>query len=225
LNGVDLAIAPGEIVCLLGPSGCGKSTTLRIAAGLEMVQQGRVVVDGVEVASPRTFVPPEHRHVGLMFQDLALFPHLTVLDNVAFGLGRQNAATRRKIVHKLLERMGLSRYADSYPHTLSGGEQQRVALARALAPEPLVLLLDEPFSSLDRRLREQVRDETLALLVNDAVATLMVTHDAEEALLMADRIAIMRDGKIVQIGAGEELYDHPSDAFVARFLEIGRAHV
>lgn len=219
LNGVDLSIAPGEILCLLGPSGCGKSTTLRIAAGLETVQNGQVMIDGIEVASPDHFIPPERRSVGLMFQDLALFPHLTVRDNVAFGLGREkNAETRRGIAQALLNRVGLERYAAQYPHTLSGGEQQRVALARALAPEPSVLLLDEPFSSLDRRLREQVRDETLALLAEHAVATLLVTHDAEEALFMADRIAVMQKGRIVQVGAGAELYDHPSNAFVARFL-------
>jgi len=223
LRGLDLEIAPGEITCLLGPSGCGKSTSLRVAAGLEPIQEGRVEIADVEVARPGFSVPPERRRVGLMFQDYALFPHLRVVDNVAFGVREGDKAAKRRAATELLARLGVERYAKDFPHVLSGGEQQRVALARALAPRPVVMLLDEPFSGLDRRLRDRVRTDTLEVLRELSVATLLVTHDSEEAMLMADRIALMRDGVIVQSGTAAELYSRPESAFAASFF--GEANV
>ncbi len=218
LRGLDLEIARGEITCLLGPSGCGKTTSLRVAAGLEPIQEGRVEIAGTEVSRPGHSVPPERRRVGLMFQDYALFPHLRVIDNVAFGLREGDKSAKRKTAMELLARLGVEGYARDFPHVLSGGEQQRVALARALAPRPVVMLLDEPFSGLDRRLRDRVRNDTLDVLREMSVATLLVTHDAEEAMLMADRIALMRDGAIVQFGTASELYAHPESAFAAAFF-------
>ena len=164
LDHVSLDLPPGEVLCLLGPSGCGKTTLLRIAAGVERPTSGRVLLDGQEVAGPDRFVPPEKRGVGLMFQDFALFPHLTILQNVAFGLGWMNRAEANAEALAALARVGLAHYAQEYPHILSGGEQQRVALARAIAPRPSVLLMVEPFSGLDPRLREKIREETLAIL-------------------------------------------------------------
>ena len=223
LKGVDLTVAPGEIVCLLGPSGCGKTTLLRLAAGLETLQQGRIALSGRLVSTPAETLPPEDRRVGLMFQDFALFPHLTVLDNVAFGLRGHSAEIKRQTARALLQRVGLAGVAGTYPHHRSGGEQQRVALVRALAPQPQVMLLDEPFSGLDTRLRDQVRDQTLAILKEQGVATLLVTHDAEEALLMADRIALMEAGRLSQAGPAEELYFRPHSPFVAGFFgELNR---
>ena len=218
IRGVDLAVGRGEILCLLGPSGCGKTTLLRIAAGLERPRAGRVLIDGVEVAGPHRFVAPEKRRIGLMFQDYALFPHVRAIDNVGFGLKAERRAARRRRAQRLLERLGLAHLAHAYPHELSGGEQQRVALARALAPAPRAMLLDEPFSGLDERLRERVRDDTLRFLEEAGVPTMLVTHDAEEALLMADRIALMRDGVLVQSGSPDALCRRPASPFVARFF-------
>jgi iron(III) transport system ATP-binding protein len=221
LAGVTLAIDPGEIVCLLGPSGSGKTTLLRIASGIERPSRGRVVIDGAEVAGPAAFVPPEHRGVGLMFQDFALFPHLSIAQNVAFGLRRLSQAEKRREALGMLERVGLAHLADAYPATLSGGEQQRVALARAILPRPRVMLMDEPFSGLDVQLREQLQGETLKLLAETRATCLMVTHSPDEAMRIADRIAVMRDGRLVQVGRAEELYRNPADLFVARlFSEI-----
>lgn len=219
VDDVSLDVLPGEVVCLLGPSGCGKSTLLRLAAGLEVLQAGEVELAGRIVAAPgRPQAPPEKRNLGLMFQDSALFPHLKVLDNVMFGLSGLAPAERRRRALAMLENLGLAAHADSYPHLLSGGQQQRVALARALAPAPGLMLLDEPFSALDARLREQTRDDTLHVLKNSGAGTLMVTHDPEEAMFMADRIALMRDGRIVQLGTPYELYCHPAEPFVVRFF-------
>ncbi len=218
LRGLDLEIARGEIVCLLGPSGCGKTTCLRVAAGLEPIQQGRVEIAGADVDRPGFSVPPERRRVGLMFQDYALFPHLRVVDNVAFGVREGDKAAKRRVAMELLARLGVEGYARDFPHVLSGGEQQRVALARALAPRPVVMLLDEPFSGLDRRLRDRVRNDTLDVLRELSVATLLVTHDSDEAMLMADRIALMRSGSIVQSGTASELYCRPESAFAASFF-------
>ncbi|MDJ1157134.1 ABC transporter ATP-binding protein [Chelatococcus sp. SYSU_G07232] len=218
LDGVSLTVAPGEILCLLGHSGCGKTTLLRIAAGVERPVEGRVVLDGREVAGPSRFVPPEQRGVGLMFQDYALFPHLTILQNVMFGLKRLPPPEAEEAASRALARVGLGHYADDYPHMLSGGEQQRVALARAIAPRPGILLMDEPFSNLDRRMRDGVREETVALLRETGATAVVVTHDPEEAMRIADRIVLMRAGRIVQGGTAEELYRRPQSLFAARFF-------
>lgn len=218
VDGVTVAVAPGEVVCLLGPSGCGKTTVLRLAAGLETLQEGEIRLSGSTVAGPGVDVPPERRGVGLVFQDYALFPHLDVLDNVAFGLTGMSAADRRARAEAVLALVGMKGHARAFPHELSGGQQQRVALARALAPQPRVVLLDEPYSGLDARLRDHVRDEVLHILKASGSACLMVTHDSEEAMFMADRIAVMRAGRIVQQGTPVELYCEPVDAFVASFF-------
>jgi iron(III) transport system ATP-binding protein len=218
VRGLSLEVHAGELVALLGPSGCGKSTVLRLAAGLETVQAGRVVIDGVTVAEPGFDLPPEQRSVGLMFQDFALFPHLSALDNVAFGLSHLARDERRRTALAALERVGLASLAGAFPHRLSGGEQQRVALARALAPRPKVMLLDEPFSELDVVLRDHVREATEEVLRQAGTPTLVVSHDPEEAMLMADRIALMKDGRILQEGTPDSLYRHPESAFCASFL-------
>lgn len=216
LQDVTLDIAPSKVLCLLGPSGCGKTTLLRIAAGVERPSSGRVVIDDREVAGPNRFVPPEKRGVGLMFQDFALFPHLTIRDNVAFGLRSLTKSEARAEAHAALERVGLGHYAMEYPHILSGGEQQRVALARAIAPRPGVLLMDEPFSGLDSQLRESMREETLAIVHEARATCIVVTHDAEEAMRMGDTVALMRAGRVVQTGTALELYRSPKDIFAAR---------
>jgi iron(III) transport system ATP-binding protein len=215
---VALAIEPGQVHCLVGPSGCGKTTTLRLIAGLELVQAGRVALNGRVLAEPGHALPPERRRVGLMFQDFALFPHLRVGENVAFGLSGRDRPGRDRRVAELLAAVNMSAYARSYPHTLSGGEQQRVALARALAPKPELMLLDEAFSALDTSLRAQVREETLALLRDAGTPTLLVTHDAEEAIRVGDRIHAMLAGRIVQSGTPSQLYATPVNGFVAGFF-------
>lgn len=216
VRSVDLTVRPGEVACLLGPSGCGKTTLLRLASGLEVVQRGQVSIGGRLVADGARgqHVPPERRRVGLMFQDYALFPHLTVFENVAFGINGR-FPQRREWVHRALRQIGLADLAAKYPHTLSGGEQQRCALLRALAPQPDVLLLDEPFSGMDVTRRTQVREETLIILRESGVSTMIVTHDPEEAMFMADRLWIMNAGTIVQHGTPEEIYLHPCNIFVA----------
>ncbi len=218
VDGVDVAVAPGEVVCLLGPSGCGKTTILRLAAGLEDIQEGEVALDGQRVAGAGTNLPPEKRGVGLVFQDYALFPHLDVMGNVTFGLTGWPSGDRIARAIEVLDMVGLADLAKAFPHELSGGQQQRVALARALAPKPRVVLLDEPYSGLDARLRDRVRDEVLHILKSSGSACLMVTHDSEEAMFMADRIAVMRGGRIVQQGSPADLYCAPADAFVAAFF-------
>ncbi len=225
LRGVSLEIAAGETVCLLGPSGCGKTTLLRLASGIERPTGGRVLLNGREVAGPERFVEPEDRNVGLMFQDFALFPHLTILENVAFGLRALDRSTAAQEAFAALTRVGLDRYAREYPHVLSGGQQQRVALARAIVPRPSVILMDEPFSGLDVQLRETIRDETRALLKETRSTCLLVTHDPDEAMQLGDRIAVMHGGCLVQVGDAQTLYHHPADLFVARlFSEINELH-
>jgi iron(III) transport system ATP-binding protein len=215
VSDLSLEAAPGEVLCLLGPSGCGKSTTLRIAAGVERQSAGVVKINGTVVSDDFRHDSPETRGVGLMFQDLALFPHLSVLGNVAFGVRGENRIEQARAA---LARVGLACAASRYPHEISGGEQQRVALARALASQPQVMLLDEPFSSLDHRMRDAVRDQTLGLLKESGVTVLLVTHDPDEALRMSDRIALMRKGKIVQTGAPYHIYNHPIDREAAAFF-------
>ena len=213
-----ISVAAGEVVCLLGPSGCGKSTTLRLAAGLDAPDSGTITIGDQVVAGEGHFIPSEERNVGLVFQDYALFPHMTVADNVSFGLRDRTKAEKAEIAQNILSQLGLGRYGDNYPHELSGGEQQRVALARALAPNPSVILMDEPFSGLDTVLRDHVRDETLRILKERNTTTLLVTHDPEEAMRMADHIILMRDGRVVQQGTPAELYSQPVEEFVASFL-------
>lgn len=218
LSEVSLSVASGEVLCLLGPSGSGKSTLLRLIAGIERPSAGRVTIAGREVAGPRVFVEPEQRSVGMVFQDFALFPHLTVAENVGFGLKGLTRADAARRVEAMLERVNLTRYAASYPHILSGGERQRVALARALAPAPRILLMDEPFSSLDGRLRDRVRQQTMELLREMGTTTVVVTHDPDEALRIADRIALLRAGSLVQAGSPQELYARPATLFAAQFF-------
>ncbi|WP_040678861.1 ABC transporter ATP-binding protein [Nitratireductor pacificus] len=218
LRDVSLAAEPGEVLCLLGPSGSGKTTLLRIAAGIETQNAGRIRLNDRVIAGPGVFLPPEQRSIGLVFQDFALFPHLTILDNVRFGLTALSPSEARREAMIALERVGLETYASAYPHVLSGGEQQRVALARALAPRPAVLLMDEPFSGLDSRLKDAVRAETLDILRQSRATAIVVTHDAEEAMRMGDRIALLKDGRLVQTGTAEDLYRNPSDPFVAGFF-------
>ena len=215
---VTIDVEPAQILCLLGPSGCGKSTLLRLAAGLERPSAGRVLIDDVEVSGPSRFVAAEKRGVGLMFQDFALFPHLSIGRNVMFGLSGLSRAEARRNAMTALRRVGLEDHAELYPHLLSGGEQQRVALARAVAPRPRILLMDEPFSGLDARLRDEVRDETIAVLRETRATCVVVTHDPEEAMRMGDRIALMRAGGLAQTGSPEELYRRPVDLAAARFF-------
>jgi len=217
VDDVSLSIQAGQVTCLLGPSGCGKSTTLRMIAGVEMQDSGEIYVDGTLICDSNFRVPPERREIGLMFQDFALFPHLSVGDNVAFGLKGPKEAKRAR-VEELLARVDLLRFIDGYPHQLSGGEQQRVALARSLAPRPRIMLMDEPFSGLDNRLRDGIRDETLSLLKEEDTAVLLVTHEPEEAMRMADEIALMRGGKIVQQGAPYNVYTRPVDHAAVAFF-------
>ncbi|MDG1519209.1 MAG: ABC transporter ATP-binding protein [Yoonia sp.] len=217
VGGVSLSVMPGQVTCLLGPSGCGKSTTLRIIAGVDTQDSGTIHVDGALMCDTVTRVPPEGRSIGLMFQDFALFPHLSVADNVGFGL-RGGATENANRITELLEKVGMTRHLKAYPHELSGGEQQRIALARALAPKPKVMLMDEPFSGLDDRLRDDIRDETLAVLKEEGTGVLLVTHEPQEAMRMADEIALMRNGQIVQRGAPYNIYNAPVDKQAASFF-------
>ena len=218
LTDVSFEVAAGEIIAVVGYSGSGKSTLLRLIAGLERPTTGTVTIGSRVVSGPSVFVPPEERGVGMMFQDYALFPHLSVLRNVTFGLRRRPAAEAKRIALRALERVGLGHRADAYPHALSGGEQQRVALARALVPEPAVLLMDEPFSNLDRRTREMVREETASVLRESGATSILVTHDHDDAMRLADRIILMQSGRIVQAGTAEDLYCRPVSLTVARFF-------
>lgn len=218
LHSIALSMKAGEVLCLVGPSGCGKSTLLRLIAGLERVQQGSIEIDGEIIANPSRHQVPEERDIGLVFQDFALFPHLSLLDNVAFGLNAAPRAERRAIALEMLGRVGLAERATDFPHQLSGGQQQRVALARALAPRPRLLLLDEPFSNLDVRLRHRMRLDTLHLLKTSGIASILVTHDPDDAMFMADRIALLREGEVVQLGTPEDLYRHPNSPFAAEFF-------
>jgi iron(III) transport system ATP-binding protein len=218
VDGLSLSARQGEILALLGPSGCGKTTTLRLIAGFEAPDTGEVVIRGETVAGPGRAVPPEARGVGIVFQDYALFPHLPVEDNVAFGLRHLPRAGRRERVAQILDMVGLSGFGRRYPHELSGGQQQRVAVARALAPAPALLLLDEPFSNLDADLRAQMRDEVERILRSTGTTAIFVTHDQEEAFALADRVGVLHQGRIVQLDTPEEIYHHPATPFVAEFV-------
>ncbi|MEX1004783.1 MAG: ABC transporter ATP-binding protein [Acidimicrobiia bacterium] len=215
LAGVDLEVPTGALLTLLGPSGSGKTTALRLIAGFDRPDAGTIEVDGRQVVGPSLFVPAEKRRVGMVFQDYALFPHLTVGRNVGYGAPKRRRAAR---VPEVLELVGLTGKAERLPHELSGGEQQRVALARALAPDPEVILLDEPFSNLDAALRAKVRNEVAEILRRSGTTAIFVTHDQEEALSMSDIVAVMTDGRVVQTGTPSELYLHPTDSWVGSFL-------
>jgi len=213
---MSLEVGRGEIFCLLGPSGCGKTTTLRLIAGLEKPDSGRIEIGGVAVAGGGVWVPPEERRVGVVFQDYALFPHMNVFQNVAFGIRNRRGLRRR--VQEVLELVGLRGMEKRYPHELSSGQQQRVAIARALAPEPEVILLDEPFSNLDADLRKRIRSDIKKILKDTGITTIFVTHDQEEAFFMAERIGVMRDGRLEQVGTPEQVFHRPSTPFVAQFV-------
>ncbi|GAA1415080.1 ABC transporter [Glutamicibacter uratoxydans] len=217
-TGLELSVRSGELVTIIGPSGCGKSTLLRLIAGLERPDAGAITIAGKVAADRRNFKQPEHRQVGLVFQDHALFPNLSVAGNIAFGLQKVPASSRRARVAEVLELVRLSHLAERYPHELSGGEQQRVALARALAPNPAVVLLDEPFSSLDETLRARVRGDVEAVLRSTGTTAILVTHDQTEALSFGDRVVVMRNGRIEQAGAPEEVFENPASRFVATFM-------
>ena len=217
IRDLDLEVRTSEILCLLGPSGSGKTTLLRVAAGLEPVRSGRVLLNDRPI-SGETNLPPERRGIAYMFQDFALFPHLTVVENVMFGLSSLPRNDRRRAANAALERVDLADFSDRLPDQLSGGQQQRVALARALAPRPGVVLMDEPFSGLDARLKDSVRADTLRILRETRATALIVTHDADEAMRLGDRVALLRDGRLVQSGTTRELFRAPVDLFTAGFF-------
>ncbi len=223
VSDVSLEVREGEILTLLGPSGCGKTTTLRLIAGFEAPDTGTIRVRGRTVAGGGSWVPPEKRGVGMVFQDYALFPHLTVGENVMFGLDGIPRKARKERARLVLETLDLAPLLDRYPHELSGGQQQRVALARAIAPEPVVVLMDEPFSNLDAHLRESVRDEVVATIRRAGVTCVFVSHDQRDALAISDRVAVMNQGRIEQLGTPREIYKHPESVFVATF--VGRTNL
>jgi putative spermidine/putrescine transport system ATP-binding protein len=218
LDGLSIDIAPGELIALLGPSGCGKTTALRALGGLDDVDQGRILVDGKDI----TDVPANKRNMGIVFQAYSLFPNMTARDNVGYGLRLRGVDTsaRKKKAEEMLELVGLGQQAGRYPHQMSGGQQQRVALARALAIEPKVLLLDEPLSALDAKVRRQLREEIRRIQIMIGITTLFVTHDQEEALAMGDRVGVMSAGRLEQIAPPSELYDRPKTRFVAEFVGL-----
>ena len=218
LNGLDLTIRAGELIALLGPSGCGKTTSLRLLAGLEDADEGHITVGGKDI----THLPASKRDMGMVFQAYSLFPHMTARQNVAFGLRLRKVSTaeRDRKALEMLELVGLSTQADRYPHQLSGGQQQRVALARALAIEPQVLLLDEPLSALDAKVRAQLRDQIRRIQLEVGITTLFVTHDQEEALAIADRVGVMKDGQLEQLAPPTEVYSRPATPFVAEFVGL-----
>ena len=218
---VSLALEPGEILAMVGPSGSGKTSFLRLVAGFEVPDAGEITLERRAVAGPGAWVPPESRRLGMVFQEYALFPHMTVVQNVAYGLSGRPSHTRARRARQMLELVHLAHVAERFPHQLSGGEQQRVALARSLAPQPVALLLDEPFSNLDPQLRVQLRAELRGILRSSGVTSIYVTHDQEEALYMGDRVAVMNAGRIEQVGTPEDIFHHPHSRFVARFLGLG----
>ncbi|MDR9415381.1 MAG: ABC transporter ATP-binding protein [Gracilimonas sp.] len=227
VNQVGFDVKEDEIFALLGPSGCGKTTTLRLIAGFEQCDQGQIHIEGALVESPQVHLSPQKRKVGFVFQDYALFPHMNALENVAFGLKDVEKKKRPFLAEEVLCRTGMEKYKHRMPDELSGGQQQRVALARAIAPKPKLVLMDEPFSGLDAMLRDTTRKEVRAILKKSGMSAILVTHDQEEALSFADRIAVMNNGQVEQIGTPEEVYYHPKTQFVAQFLgrtNLFRAH-
>ncbi|MBC9229220.1 ABC transporter ATP-binding protein [bacterium SPL81] len=218
VNEASWSAQSGQIICLLGHSGCGKTTMLRLIAGLDTPTEGSIQLERKVLWDPYQQVQAEERNIGFVFQDYALFPHLSVLENVMFGLKKIPKHERQSIAENALKHVSMSHHIHSYPHTLSGGEQQRVALARALAPKPHVLLMDEPFSNLDHRLRDQIRQSTINILKQTSTTTIIVTHDPEEALQIADQIILMHQGKIIQSGTPKQLYFQPKTLFAARYF-------
>jgi len=218
IDDLSFSVAERQIVSLLGPSGCGKTTALRAIAGLEPIHAGQIRLDGVCLSDPGNMLPPEKRHVGMVFQDYALFPHLTVRKNVAFGLHGKEKASINDQVSQLLTLVRLSDHADKYPHQLSGGQQQRVALARALAPDPRLLLMDEPFSNLDTEMRRSLSQEVRQILIERQISAILVTHDQDEAFTVADVTGVMLEGNLQQWGNAQELMQTPANDFVASFL-------
>jgi len=218
VNDITLCLEKGQILTLLGPSGCGKTTLLRLIAGFESPTSGTIHIAGKRVAGEGTWVAPEKRQVGMVFQDYALFPHLTVEKNIAFGLKKRSADERRQRIEEVIQITGLNGLEKRYPHELSGGQQQRVALARTLAPEPVVILLDEPFSNLDAALRTQMRKEIPRILRESGSTAIFVTHDQKDALTISDKIAILNQGVVQQIGTPREVYRYPENEFVASFI-------
>ena len=218
---VSMQLEPGQIGCLLGPSGCGKTTLLRAIAGFEPVSAGQIALHGQILSAPGKLTPPEQRRVGMVFQDFALFPHLNVERNIGFGLAGMNREERRQRVAEFLDLVGLAQYAKAWPHELSGGQQQRVSLARALAPRPEILLMDEPFSSLDTELREQLAGEVRELLKESRVTTILVTHDQYEAFAMTDHVTLLQEGRVAQSDTPDNLYHNPANEFVAEFIGQG----
>jgi len=221
LNQISFSVSPGNIGCILGPSGCGKTTVLRAIAGFEAILSGRILIDQVEVSSSRYCLPPEKRDIGMIFQDFALFPHLSVADNIRFGLKSWNARKQAARIQELLAITGMLAYGQAYPHQLSGGQMQRVALARAMAPQPGLLLMDEPFSSMDIDLREQLAREVRNILKQENITAILVTHDQHEAFAIADDICVMNEGRIEQQDSGYNLYHQPANRFVADFIGQG----
>jgi len=221
LNQVSFSVEPGQIGCILGLSGCGKTTALRAIAGFEPVSGGRIHIDGVEVSSSNHCLAPEKRNIGMVFQDFALFPNMSVADNIRFGLRNWSRQEQDDRIQTLLNLVGMPEYGDTYSHQISGGQQQRVALARAMAPRPRILLMDEPFSSLDVDLREQLARDVRKILNQENITAILVTHDQHEAFAMADEICVMHEGKIQQQDTGYNLYHYPKNHFVANFIGKG----
>ncbi|KHF39081.1 ABC transporter ATP-binding protein [Halalkalibacter okhensis] len=218
VNTIDLDIEKGEIITLLGPSGCGKTTTLRMIAGFEQPTNGAIIIDNKEVYSEKTYLPPEKRGIGMVFQDYALFPHLTIEKNVTFGLSKWSGRAKKDRALEVLELVGLAEYGKRYPNELSGGQQQRVALARALAPRPHVVLMDEPFSNLDAGLRERMRYDVTVILRKANTTAIIVTHDQKDAFAVSDRVVVMNQGVIQQVASPREMYRCPKNCFVAQFV-------
>ncbi len=218
VNDFSLDIAQGELLALLGESGSGKTTLLRILAGFEIPEKGEIVLNGQTLANDRTFVKPEKRAIGMVFQDYALFPHLTVAQNILYGLKQKKSAQSRQRLEEVLALVGLPNIGKRYPHQLSGGQQQRVALARALAPQPSVLMLDEPFSNLDEVLKDQIREDMRQIIKKSGITAILVTHDTKDALAMADRIAVMQGGRLLQADVPKVLYDQPAHQYVGNFF-------
>lgn len=221
VDSVNLVVEHGQLACLLGPSGCGKTTVLRAISGFQKLYAGQILLDGIELSSKEKYIPPELRNIGMVFQENTLFPHLNVTKNIGFGLDRLKKTVKIARVSEMLELIGLTHLKNKYPHELSGGQRQRVALARALAPQPKLLLLDEPFSSLDRVLRDSLGSQVRSILKQLGMTAIMVTHDHREAFTLADNIAVMANGKILQYGQAKDLYEHPHNAQVASFIDAG----